>query len=68
MDEGRAVYVRCLTLGEVSDRISCYTAVSRLAHHGEEGQHDVEGLEHLPQEERLGDWALLAWSGHWGHP
>lgn len=51
---------------EVSDRISCYTAVSWLAHHGEEGQHDGEGLEHFPQEESLGDWALslLAWRGH----
>lgn len=64
------MYVRCLTLGEVSDRISCCTAVSRLAHLGEEGQHDGEGLEHLPQEERLRNWALslLAWSGQWGHP
>lgn len=40
--------VRCLTLGEVSDRISCYTPVSGLAQHGEEGQHDGEGLEHAP--------------------
>lgn len=70
MDEGRAVCVRCLTLGEVFDRISCCTAVSRLARHGEEGQRDGEGLEHLPQEERPRGWALslLAWSGHWGHP
>lgn len=45
-------------------------AVSRLAHRGEEGKHDGAGLEHLPQEERLGDWALslLGWRGHWGHP
>lgn len=66
VDGGRAVYIRCLNLGKVSDRISCYTAVSWLAHHGEEGQHDGEGLEHFPQEESLGDWALslLAWRGH----
>lgn len=51
------MYARCLTLGE-DDRISCYTAVSRLAHHGEERQHDGGGLHHLPQEERLADWAL----------
>lgn len=34
--------------------------VSRLGHCGEEG-HEGEGLEHLPQEERLRHWPWLPW-------
>lgn len=48
MGEGRSGDVICLDLGKVYDRISYITVVSNLGHHSEEGQHDGEGLEHLP--------------------
>lgn len=59
MGEGSSVDVIYLDLSKAYDRISYHTVVSNLGHHSEEGQDDGEGLEHLPQEERLRAWPLF---------
>lgn len=60
--------VAYLGLGKVFNRISYRTVVSRLGHHGEEGQRDGEELEHLSQEEGLAFIVVsLEKRRLWGH-